>query len=905
MAEDKVITLGPNELLNLIWENLIETYSMKEDSTTCYDIESKIFNTKQETLSIIEYYGTLNGLWIKLDQYQGLKMCKADSVAYTGLVERGRIFKFLHGLNFEYDLIRSEKNRRSVMLDKGNSNTGSAMVTGKGPTKRSTFKEKPFTKSSHGEYCTYCKRSGHTKDTCYKRYGKEKVLVRMSGNKGSTQMWVNQTNSNKENGVEHPSTSQLDQDIQAFSKEEMDRLRALLNSTSKPLGSCGLTMNVPKRQIITVANGDYVPIAGSGNVQLHSSLSLHNELTTGRTIGIAKEQGGLRSDNGTEFVNLEFSEFLKDNGVVHELTCVSTPQQNGVAERKNPSSPLMLSLPSHVFGCVAFVHSHNPHHGKLDPKAVKCVFIGYPSNKKGFECYHPPNRRFFVSMDDVQVQEVTPTQDVQVQEVTKPTLVSEQVQMFELDVSIPDNSIEEQVQLSELEVSIPNNSIEDVTDDMPIALRKGKRSCVKYPISQFVCTDHLSVQHQSFIAAIDAIKTPTSVQKALKDENWVQAMKEEMEAPKDKRAIGCRWIYIVKCKSDGTLERYKARLVAKGYTQTYGIDYEETFAPVAKMNTIRVIISLVAHFGWNLQQFDVKNAFLHGDLEEEVYMEISPRFYSHNEKNKSPQAWFGRFTQVMISLAYRQSQGDHTLFIKHSPNGKLTLLLVYVDDMIVTDDDEIEKLNLKEKLATQFEMKELAKLKYFLRIEVAYSKQGIFISQRKYVLGLLKETGKLGYNISRVPIGQNHRIGCEESPIIEKSQYQRLVGKLIYLSHTRPDIAYVVSVVSQFMHDPRERHLQAVERILQYLKASLGKGLLFRKEGILSMEIYTNTNYAGSIMDRRSTSGYCMFLGGNLVTWTSKKQNVVARSSVEAEFRAMAQGICEGLWMKIILDDLK
>ncbi|RDY05890.1 Copia protein, partial [Mucuna pruriens] len=220
----------------------------------------------------------------------------------------------------------------------------------------------------------------------------------------------------------------------------------------------------------------------------------------------------------------------------------------------------------------------------------------------------------------------------------------------------------------------------------------------------------------------------------------------------------------------------------------------------------------------------------------------------------------------MISPGYRQSQGDDTFFIKHSPNGKLTLLLVYIDDMIITGDNEIEKLNLKEKLATQFEMKELGKLKYFLGIEVAYSKQGIFISQRKYVLDLLKETRKLGCKIVGVPIEQNHRIGCEESPIIEKSQYQILVGKLIYLSHTRPDIAYVVSV--------------AVERILQYLKASLGKGLLFKKEETLSMEIYTNADYVGSVVDRRSTLGYCMFLGGNL------KQNFEP-------------------WHKIILDDLK
>ncbi|RDX97055.1 Copia protein, partial [Mucuna pruriens] len=177
-------------------------------------------------------------------------------------------------------------------------------------------------------------------------------------------------------------------------------------------------------------------------------------------------------------------------------------------------------------------------------------------------------------------------------------------------------------------------------------------------------------------------------------------------------------------------------------------------------------------------------------------------------------------------------------------------------------------------------MKELGKLKYFLGIKVSYSKQGIFISQRKHVLDLLKEIGKLGCKTSRVPIKQNYRIGCEESPTIEKFEYQILVGKLIYLSHTRPNITYVVSVVNQFMHDPRERHLQAVKRILQYFKAR-------------------------SIVDRRFTSGYCMFMGENLVTWRSKKQNVVARSSVEAEFRAMAHNICEGSWMKIILDDLK
>jgi len=157
-------------------------------------------------------------------------------------------------------------------------------------------------------------------------------------------------------------------------------------------------------------------------------------------------------------------------------------------------------------------------------------------------------------------------------------------------------------------------------------------------------------------------------------------------------------------------------------------------------------------------------------------------------------------------------------------------------------------------------MKDLGKLKYFLGIEVAYSRQGIFISQRKYILDLFKETGKLGCKTTGWPIEQNHRIGNdEENPKVEKTQYQRLVGKLIYLSHTRSNIAYAVSVVSQFMNDPRERHLQAVDRIIQYLKASPKKGLLFKKGENLSMKVYTDVDYAGSIVDRRSTTGYCMF----------------------------------------------
>jgi hypothetical protein len=313
---------------------------------------------------------------------------------------------------------------------------------------------------------------------------------------------------------------------------------------------------------------------------------------------------------------------------------------------------------------------------------------------------------------------------------------------------------------------------------------------------------------------------------------------------------------------------------------------------------------------------DVKNAFLHGDLQEEVYMEIPPGFNSRETGGKvcklkkslyglkqSPRAWFGRFRKEICSLGYQQSNADHTLFFKHH-HYKITILIVYVDDIVITGDDAEEISYLKKMMAKIFEVKDLGYLHYFLGIEVAYGAQGIYLSQRKYVLDLLNETGMLGCKQAATPIERNHRTLADSGDPVDKYQYQRLVGRLIYLSHTRPDIAYAVSVVSRYMHDPRSGHLEVVNRILRYLKGCLGKGILFSNHGHLKVHGYTDADWAGCLDDRRSTSGYCVFVGDNLVCWRSKKQNVVARSTAEAEFRSMASGLCELLWLRVLLSEL-
>ena len=469
--------------------------------------------------------------------------------------------------------------------------------------------------------------------------------------------------------------------------------------------------------------------------------------------------------------------------------------------------------------------------------------------------------------------------------------------------------------------------------EIPIAVRKGKRTCASrylYPMSKFVSYKSLSPSFSAFTSQLSCLEIPKTVQNALAIPEWREAVLEEMKAleknrtwdiealPKGKKTVGCKWVFTTKYKSDGTLDRYKARLVAKGFTQTYGIDYSETFAPVAKLNTVRVLLSLAANLDWPLLQLDVKNAFLNGDLEEEVYMDPPPGFEqkfgsrvcrlrkSLYGLKQSPRAWFEKFTQSVKKQGYSQAQTDHTMFFKHSKDGRLTVLIVYVDDIILTGDDQKEMERLKTSLATEFEIKDLGSLRYFLGMEVARSRKGIVVSQRKYILDLLKETGMSSCKPADTPIDPNKKLGdSKQGDPVDAGQYQRLVGKLIYLSHTRPDIAFAVSLVSQFMHNPYKEHLEATYRILRYLKNSPGKGLLFKKNERRMIEAYTDADWAGSVTDRKSTTGYCTYVWGNLVTWRSKKQNVVARSSAEAEYRAMSNGVCEILWLHRILEELK
>jgi Reverse transcriptase (RNA-dependent DNA polymerase) len=314
---------------------------------------------------------------------------------------------------------------------------------------------------------------------------------------------------------------------------------------------------------------------------------------------------------------------------------------------------------------------------------------------------------------------------------------------------------------------------------------------------------------------------------------------------------------------------------------------------------------------------DVKNAFLQGNLDEEVYMTLPPGYKNEVDHNlvcklnksiyglkQSPRAWYAKLSHSLLFLHFNKSSADSSMFVKYS-NNITTIVLVYVDNIIITGNNEKEINNVKTYLKEKFDIKDLGKLKYFLGIEIAHSGKGLFLSQRKYTLDLLKETGKLGIKPANTPMDTNNKLEPESGePLKDIAQYQRLVGKLIYLTVTRPDIAFAVGTVSQFMHAPRTTHLEAVNRILKYLKGSPGQGIWMKKNNTNKILAYSDADWAGNF-NRKSTTGYCTFVGGNLVTWKSKKQNVTARSSAEAEYRAMASTASELVWLKQLLHDLK
>jgi hypothetical protein len=763
---------------------------------------------------------------------------------------------------------------------------------------------------------------------------------------------------------------------ESFPKESTWRANHILQLVHSDIcGPLNPTSNSHKRYFITFTDDFsrktwvYFLVEKSETIEVFKRFKAKVEKETEKFIQC------FRTDRGGEYTSNEFVDVCERSGIKRQLTAAYTPQQNGVSERRNRTIMNMVrsllaskNMPkafwpeavkwsvyvlnrsptfsvknvtpeevwsgqkptvSHfrIFGCVAYAHIPDPKRMKLDDKGEKCVLLGVSEESKAYRLYNPITKRICISRDVVFDEHSS--YDWESTDKGNP-MALELENNGKADAEEDAHSGEGECESGSMdqvtETLLPETS-ETPIHSMHISRRK-PAWMIDYTSGEELA-DEDSLAHLALFAESD----PITFDEAIKDSKWRKAMDAEIEAiernhtwelaelPEGEKTVGVKWIYRTKLNERGEVDKFKARLVAKGYTQRYGIDYSEVFAPVARHDTIRMIISLAAMNEWNVFQLDVKSAFLHGELVEQVFVDQPPGYIKKGSKGlvyklkkalyglkQAPRAWYNRIDNYFSKAGFHKCPYEHTLYIKTRGRGNLLIVCLYVDDLIFTGNDEDMFKVFKQSMMKEFEMTDLGKMKFFLGIEVTQSAGGIFICQRKFAREVLVRFGMDDCNSVQIPIIPGTKLTRDDGGAkIDSTYYKQMIGSLMYMTTTRPDLTYAVSLISRFMEAPTELHHQAVRKILRYLKGTLDYGLFYKTQKSVKCELigFSDSDYAGDAEDRKSTSGYVFLLSGAAISWSSKKQLVVTLSTTEAEFIAAASCACQGIWLNRILEEVK
>jgi len=697
-----------------------------------------------------------------------------------------------------------------------------------------------------------------------------------------------------------------------------------------------------------------------------------------KTIQLVETQTGnkvktVRSDRGGEFLGTELTDWLTEKGIQRQMTCSYTPQQNGVAERLNRTlvegtRALLLQTCANVglwaelltaknytrnrtavanrnvtpwegfygrapdvshlrvLGSKTYVQlPKQVREGKLNAVSELGRLVGYSDVSKAYRVLLNGTTTVretrdvkFVESDHKFEQEATGA--------AQPTAEKDTL-LLETELIYDDPCIQPQQ-----EHTAPTHTTEAAEPTRPVTRSITRQMLQNAPLYQKqkqhdrACQAHGIEEPQSYNMAVNS---PQS-------QFWHEAMDNEMAAhlangtwefahiPPGVRPLGVKWVYKVKTKSDGSFEKYKARVVAQGFRQVEGVDYTEVFAPTSKQATLRALLAVTAAHNLELTQLDVKNAFLQGDLVEEVYVNI-PQGYDMPPGHEgmglllkrplyglkqAPRAWHQKLSQVLCDLGFQVSAADPALYILRGEGGCI-YLLTYVDDMLMAGANAQEMQTVKEQLMKQLDIHDLGEPTGFLGMRITRDRDAktVVLDQEAYVMNCLTSFNMLNAKPASTPLPVGIRLVAGEGDVLpqkQKEEYLKIVGSLLYLGLcTRPDIAHAVGVLSRFMRAPTNIHQHAAREVLRYLNKTRDVGLVYGSSlDIHRLTCFHDADYAGDVDTRKSTTGYVFIMGGAAVAWGSKLQKLVTLSTTEAEYIAAAAAIKEGLWQRKLWGEL-
>lgn len=675
----------------------------------------------------------------------------------------------------------------------------------------------------------------------------------------------------------------------------------------------------------------------------------------------------LRSDNGKEFVNKEFDNYLSQAGIIHQKSNAYTPEQNGLAERSNRSvvekarcllfdaeldknfwaeaantavylqnrtvaSALNGKTPfemwtgkkpdiSHlrVFGSVVMMHIPKEKRIKWDKKAEKGILVGYPDGVKGYRVYIPRTKEITTSRDVIIIEKTKLAESaVQIED-------KAQSQIDSTGDSVGDTSGDsgseefhdgDDTYLPDEESSV--SSVESVVNvEKRCGSCRNRKQPDRYGFSN-VCVGNSSIEDSCELSIVEALKGPEK-------EQWLEAVRDELQCfdynnaweltdlPKDSTIVQCRWVLRKKYDSENNV-RYRARLVAKGFSQKQGVDYTETFSPVVRHTTLRLLFSLSVQLGLDVTHLDVKTAFLNGDLEETIYMQKPDCYNSPGSANKvlklkkaiyglkqASRAWNKKVDSCLLDNGYLKSKLEPCMYTKMVENKK-TIVTVYVDDFFIFSNDKKESENLKEVLSSQFQIKDLGQVKQCLGMNVKFNKLegSVTLDQESYIDTLLQKFNMTDCKTYDTPMETKLNVNMDQK-LNDQVPFQQLIGSLMYLSVlTRPDITYSVSYLSQFNNCHTDEHWHYAKRVLKYLKKTKSFGIKYCKNGNSEIKGFADADWANDSLDRRSYTGFCFLLSNGIISWESRKQKTVALSSCEAEYMSISEACKEAIYLRAL-----